>query len=252
MKKVIGLWLVLVALSFTGGGFSSAVVAQSKPVSHAAFDQQLKKFVSSNGTVNYKAWRQERPALQAYLKLLSENAPSSKWTQQEQLAYWINAYNAFTIERILMDYPVKSIKDLGGKVTFVNTVWDQKFFKIGGKAVDLNYIEHSILRKNFEEPRIHFAIVCASVSCPKLRNEAFTAANLEKQLENQTIQFINDPTKNKITATKAELSEIFNWFSGDFRKNGTVLQFVNRYSKIKANPKAKISYKDYNWALNGI
>jgi hypothetical protein len=183
---------------------------------------------------------------------LSDNPPSSKWTQQEQLAYWINAYNGFTIERILMDYPVKSIKDLGGKITFVNTVWDQKFFKIGGKPMDLNYIEHSVLRKNFEEPRIHFAIVCASVSCPKLRNEAYTAANLEKQLEDQTIQFINDPSKNKITANKAELSEIFNWFSGDFKKNGTVLQFVNRYSKTKANPNAKISYKDYNWGLNGI
>ncbi|ALJ00594.1 DUF547 domain-containing protein [Rufibacter tibetensis] len=251
MKKHFFLWLLVMGV-LTSCGFTTPLNAQSKPVSHAAWDQQLKKYVAANGRVNYKAWKQDRAALQSYLKLLGDNAPNNKWSRVDQLAYWINAYNAFTVERILMDYPVKSIKDLGGKVTFVNTVWDQKFIKIGGKMYDLNNIEHNILRKKFEEPRIHFAIVCASESCPRLRNEAYVGSRINAQLEEQTVQFINDSTKNKISANQAELSEIFNWFGGDFKKKGTLLQFINKYSRTKVNPSAKISFMNYDWALNGI
>lgn len=243
------LWAVF---GWSGCGFSSPSNAQSKPVSHAVWDQQVKKFVSPNGRVNYKAWQQDRPALQAYLKLLGENAPNQNWSQEEQLVYWINAYNAFTVERILMDYPVKSIKDLGGKIPFVNTVWDQKFIKIGDKRYSLNNLEHDILRKQFDEPRIHFAIVCASTSCPRLRNEAFTGARVNAQLEDQAIQFLNDPTRNKLAPAKAELSAIFQWFAGDFKKNGTLLQFINRYSKTKVNPNASVRYLPYDWSLNGF
>jgi hypothetical protein len=250
-KSLALMFLFLGGLHLSGCQFVPPSNAQSKPISHASWDQQLKKYVAPNGSVNYKAWLQDRASLKGYLKLLSDNAPNANWSKEDQLAYWINAYNAFTVERILMDYPVKSIKDLGGSVTFVNTVWDQKFFSIGGKKMDLNNIEHSILRKNFNEPRIHFAIVCASVSCPRLLNEAYTGAKVNAQLEEQTIQFINDPTRNRISADKAQLSEIFNWFAGDFKTNGSVLQFVNRYSKVKAKPNAKISYLTYNWGLNG-
>ncbi|WP_192820881.1 DUF547 domain-containing protein [Rufibacter sp. LB8] len=250
-RKFLTVYLFFLTILLSACGTSTPVNAQSQPVSHAAFDQQLKKFVSAKGDVNYKGWLQERSGLQRYLKLLSDNAPNKKWSREDQLAYWINAYNAFTIERILMDYPVKSIKDLGGPITFVNTVWDQKFFKIGGKDFSLNNIEHSVLRKDFKEPLIHFAIVCASASCPQLRNEAYTGAKINAQLDEQARQFINDPSKNRISGNKAQLSEIFNWFASDFKKKGSVLQFVNTYARTPAAPNTKISYLPYDWSLNG-
>ena len=108
---------------------------------------------------------------------LRKGHPNDKhWTETEQLAYWINAYNAFTVELILDHYPVASIRDIKEGVPFINSVWDIDFIKIEGKTYSLNDIEHRILRREFDEPRIHFAIVCASISCPKLRNEAFEAA----------------------------------------------------------------------------
>ena len=101
-----------------------------------------------------------------------------------------------------------------------------------------------------DEPRIHFAINCASFSCPKLINEAYTEANLEKQLATAAKSFINDTSKNTITANKVEISKIFDWFAGDFKQKGTVIDFLNQYSTLKINSKAKISYKEYNWTLN--
>jgi hypothetical protein len=143
---------------------------------------------------------------------LVNNPPDKKeWSESAQLAYWINVYNAFTIKLIIDHYPVESIKDIGSKiqVPFINSPWDIKLIEIEGKKYDLNNVEHSILRKDFEEPRIHFAIVCASFSCPKLRREAFTAEKLEEQLQEQAVDFINDPAKNSISKNKAEVSKIF-------------------------------------------
>jgi hypothetical protein len=116
--------------------------------------------------------------------------------------------------------------------------------------MSLDEVEHSILRKEFEEPRIHFAINCASVSCPPLLNEAFVASNLENQLMRVTTTFVNDPSRNKISSQSAQLSSIFSWFKGDFTKKGTLIEFLNRYSKVKISPNARISFLDYNWNLN--
>jgi hypothetical protein len=124
--------------------------------------------------------------------------------------------------------------------------------EIEGKKYDLNNVEHSILRKEFEEPRIHFAIVCASFSCPKLRREAFIAEKLEVQLQEQTVEFINDPAKNSISKNKAEVSKIFSWFKGDFTRNGSLADFINQYAKTKLDKDAKISYMDYDWSLNEV
>jgi hypothetical protein len=222
------------------------------PVSHAPLTELLKKHVAPNGEVNYKGFIKDSLALNQYLKQLSDNPPQNNWTREDQLAYWINAYNAFTVQLIIRNYPLKSIKDIGSKIKipFVNTPWDLKFVRIGKEKFDLNNLEHDILREKFKEPRIHFAIVCASVSCPRLLNEAYVGAKLNQQLEAQARGFINDKSRNKISANAAELSQIFNWFRGDFTRNGTLTDFLNRYSSIKINKNAQLTYLDYNWNLN--
>jgi len=228
------------------------VRAQQAPISHSMYDALLKKCVSTTGKVNYQGFIKDKTQFAQYLQLLSNNPPQQNWSKDEQLAYWINAYNAFTIQLITQHYPLKSIKDIGSSIAipFVNTPWNIKFIRIGKETYDLNNIEHDILRRKFNEPRIHFAIVCASVSCPKLLNEAFTGAKINQQLDAQARSFINDPSRNKISANRIQTSEIFNWFKGDFTKNGSLISFLNKYSKVKINANASVSTLDYNWNLN--
>lgn len=228
-------------------------MAGTTPPSHQVWDELVKTHVKSNGMVDYKGFIRDKTKLEHYLRLISANAPDRKtWSKNEQLAYWINAYNAFTVKLIVDHYPVKSIRDLGPelKIPLIKDVWHYKFFKIGGVESSLDEIEHSILRKEFEEPRIHFAINCASVSCPPLLDEAFFPEKLETQLSKVTTAFINDPIRNKIAPDQAQLSSIFSWFKGDFTKKGTLIDYINRYAKVKLKSDAKISYLDYNWNLN--
>lgn len=225
----------------------------STPPSHASWDALLKKHVNANGEVDYEGFKKDRVQLQSYLDLLSSHAPDdATWSENQKLAYWINVYNAFTIELILRHHPLESIKDIGSKiqVPFVNSPWDVKFIEIAGETYDLNNIEHNILRKLFDEPRIHFAIVCASVSCPNLRAEAYTGDKVQDQLEEDAIYFVNDSSKNKLSADKVELSKIFSWFTGDFTKKGSLIDFLNQYSELDINENAKVSHLDYNWGLN--
>ncbi|WP_345795472.1 DUF547 domain-containing protein [Algoriphagus sp. CAU 1675] len=228
-------------------------MAGTKAPSHQIWDGLLRKHVSSDGKVNYKGFIQDRAELEKYLDLLSQNAPDRKnWSKNQQLAYWINAYNAFTLKLIVDNYPTKSIRDLGPKlkIPLLNDVWHYEFFQIGGQKSSLDEIEHSILRKEFDEPRIHFAINCASVSCPPLLNEAFVPEKLESQLDRVARAFINDPIRNKISPENLNLSSIFSWFKGDFTKKGSLVDFLNQYSKVKILASADISYLDYNWDLN--
>ncbi|GAB2781272.1 DUF547 domain-containing protein [Rhabdobacter roseus] len=234
---------------------TSAPTSDAAPadVSHAAWDKLLKKHVNAQGMVNYKGFKQDRAELKKYLDQLSKNAPNPKtWSKDEQLAYWINAYNAYTVELILEYYPLKSIKDIGSsiKIPFVNTPWDIKFIEIGGKKMDLNNIEHGIIRKQFNEPRIHYALVCAALSCPPLRNEAFLPEKLDKQLDDQGRAFLNDPTKNVVTKDKASISKIMDWYGGDFKKKMPIRDWVNQYANTKLSEGGSISFMDYNWTLN--
>lgn len=245
MKKIVLIVFLIVC--------SWRAEAQSK-ISHEIFDELLKKYVSAEGRVNYKEFVKDTVTLNRYLNLLSINPPNEKiWTQQEQMAYWINAYNAFTIKLITQYYPIKSIKDIGSsiQIPFVNTPWDIKFITIGKEKLDLNNIEHVKLRKQFDEPRIHMVLVCASKSCPILLNEAYDPKRLEQQLTRQTKAFFADPFRNKISPDKPQLSMIFKWYTMDFTKNrGSVVSFVNVHSPVKIKPDAKISYLDYDWGLN--
>lgn len=244
MRILIVLTILFVTLS------SSAI---SPNVDHNLFDQLLKKHVNERGLVDYKGFKREQGELRNYLNLLSGHPPTDQWARTDQMAYWINAYNAFTIELILNHYPVRSIKDIGSKIRipFVTTPWAAKFFKIGGEPTSLDNIEHGILRKKFSDPRIHFALVCAAVSCPPLRNEAYVGSRLDAQLNDQGRIFFNDPSKNIVTAGRASLSKILDWYGGDFKTNGqTIARWVNRYATTKLDDNAPVSYQNYNWALN--
>lgn len=212
---------------------------------HELWNELLEKHVSDDGIVNYKSFKTEHKKLLDYIYVLNlgykyDNLKSLN--KEEKLSYWINAYNALTIDLILRHYPLNSIKD-------INNPWDQRLWKFGEKWLNLNDIEHEILRK-MNEPRIHFAIVCASVSCPKLQNEAFEASKLETQLTQTTKAFLADSKRNNITENDLELSKIFQWFVKDFKQNGSLIDFLNKYSDVKISSKAKITYKDYNWNLN--
>lgn len=232
----------------------SAGFAQTKAPSHEIFDKLLKKNVTADGKVNYKAFIKDSVELTKYLRLISATPPDERtWSRYEQMAYWINAYNAYTIKLIIKYYPIKSIKDIGSsiQIPFVNTPWDIKFIMIGKEKMDLNNIEHGNLRKKFDDPRVHMALVCASKSCPILLNEAYDAKRLDDQFAKQTKAFLADSFRNKMSADKPQLSMIFKWYGMDFNKNGgSVRDFINKYSDVKIKPDAKISHVDYDWGLN--
>ncbi len=222
--------------------FCLSVSAFGQKINHSVFTDFLQKQVSTEGEVNYKNIKANDDELHAYLNQFIAISPKDSWTKKEKLAYWINAYNAFTIKLIIDNYPLESIKD-------IKNPWDKEFIPINGKMLSLNHIEHEILRK-MNEPRIHFAIVCASASCPKLQNKAFIAEKLDSQLTAVTKGFLSDSSKNNIQKDVIEISKIFKWFSKDFKENGTLIDFLNTYSDVKISSEAKINYMDYSWELN--
>lgn len=208
------------------------------------WDDLLSKYVDATGNVNYKGLKTEESTLDAYLKNLAEAPPSESSGRSEKLVYYINLYNAATVKLILENYPVNSIKDL-------NKPWEKKWVRVGEKTISLATIEHKILRK-LDEPRIHFAINCASYSCPRLLNRAYTLEKLEQDLEEVTREFVNDEKRNKIGSEEAEISAIFKWYKSDFTRNTSLADYINRYSDIKIGPGTKIKYLKYDWSLNEI
>lgn len=210
---------------------------------HQIWNELLKNYVSEDGHVDYKGFSKERDQLDEYLNQLSHQAPNGRWSDSDKIAFWINVYNAFTVDLILDHYPIKSIND-------ITNPWTGKIIKIGEDQLSLNDVENMFLRKDFDEVRIHFAINCASKSCPPLRNEAYTGQKLEKQLTEQTRQFINDPSYNVIQPKQLKLSMIFQWYEKDFIKDGTVQDFLLLHSDIPFDKNAEINYLNYDWRLN--
>jgi Protein of unknown function, DUF547 len=255
MKKLRFIFLLSISLLSLQSCFAvDAPTSTAAPMSHDAWDKLLKKHVSDKGVVSYTGFKKDQIALKAYTDLLASNAPNDKWSKDEKLTYWINAYNAFTVQLIVnhLDKKIKSIKDITGiSIPLVNSPWDIKFIKIGDKTMDLNQIEHGIIRKQFTEARIHFALVCAAKSCPSLRNEAYDAAKLNAQLDDQAVIFLNDATKNKVSKSDIKLSPIFNWYEGDFTAKMPLKDWAAKYAKTKPEGVQKVSFLDYDWALNG-
>ncbi len=216
-------------------------------------------------TVDYRGFARERAALDGYLKTLAAvpRRDYDRWTWPQRQAFLINAYNAATVQLVLTRYPqLDSIKDLGG---LLSSPWKRSFVPLLGKSRSLDDIEHGLLRgaPEYRDPRIHFAVNCASIGCPALRSEAFTAASLDAQLRDQTQRFLRDRSRNRLRAgapLKLELSSIFDWYARDFSSMGGVLAFVADYADaMGANREqvallrtrnAKLHFLDYDWSLN--
>ena len=229
------------------------VKSDSRPISHALWDAELKTYVSDEGWVDYAAWVQDTAALVDYIELLASHHPNdANWSDDEQLAYWINAYNAYTVKLVLDHWPLESIKDIrpNGK-GFVNSVWDIKFIEIEGHEYDLNNVEHGVIRPKFEDQRIHVAVNCASVSCPPLLNEAFVADRLDQQLDSAVTAFLRGPRNDLSDAAQPKISSIFKWYGPDFEWGGSSLPaFIEEYSGYRLPEGTQFEYLDYDWGIN--
>ena len=258
--------LVLGSLLVTG-------FAQAFDQQHSRWDALVKKHVVwiNDGVasqVNYRGFQQDQVELQAYLDSLSavSEATFKSWTKPQQLAFLINAYNAFTVQLILTEYPqLQSIKDLG---SFLRSPWKKAFFTLFGAQHHLDYIEHDLIRAPgvYDEPRIHVAVVCASIGCPALHTEAYIADKLDAQLEQGMRRFMADRSRNRYNATtgQLEVSKIFDWYGDDFTQGhggfNSVASVFARYADLLSddaqqqarirNGEVKIIFLDYDWALN--
>jgi hypothetical protein len=264
MKKILSL---LSALLFTVL-FSAGALAQYDH-EQAAWDGLVKKHVkwlpdNKQSRVDYAGFAKDRAELKKVLDAMSAvpRAEFDAWSKPQRMAFLVNAYNAFTVEWILTKYPdLKSIKDLG---SFTQSAWKKKFFKLLGEERHLDWIEHEQLRPNYADPRIHAAVNCASIGCPALRNEAFTAAKLEQQLDDGMQRFMADRTRNRFKDGKLQVSSIFKWFREDFEKGHKGINKLDdvfaRYAvqltddaadqaKLKAGG-LPVEFLDYDWSLN--
>jgi len=215
------------------------------------FSNLLEKYVK-NGVVNYAGLKKDERKLNQYLNILEQKDVSSL-SRKGKMAFYINVYNAWTIKLILSGYPgVKSIKDLGG---FWGP-WKKKIVRLNGQVVTLDHIEHDILRPKFKDPRVHFAVNCASKGCPLLLSEPYYGEKLDEQLNRVTRKFINNTERNYLAGDKLYVSSIFKWFSEDF--NDDVIGFFIKYAdaglkkEIKSKQsRLKVKYLKYDWSLNG-
>jgi hypothetical protein len=238
---------------------------------HSAWDRVLKKYVTEDGRVDYAALKENRAELDGYIAQLAARSPESHPqdfpTPAAQLAYWINAYNALMANGVLNHWPIKSVREIG---VLPFAVFRAKDYTAGGKKVSLNDIEHGIIRKQFAEPRINFALVCASLGCPKLRREAFTPDRLEEQLEDSARYFLSESRNLSVDAerNRVTLSKIFDWYGSDFEKHvrakgisatgHPILDYAQLYADeatrdaIAALKKPRVAYSDYSWEINAV
>ena len=258
--------LIILALSFAPVTFAAAF-------DHSDWNALLQQHVKSvNGgkatEVNYKGVAIDRQKLQAYLTDLSgvDESTFTGWSKPDQLAFLINAYNGWTVELILAKYPkLDSIKDLG---SLFKSPWKKKFIPLFGKNVSLDDIEHGLIRApgSYDDPRIHFAVNCASIGCPALRSEAYRGEILESQLKDAEMLFLSDVSRNRFSDGVFELSSIFKWYGDDFKKgylgidslegyllsHGELLGLTSKENDTLGESEVKISYLKYDWKLNDV
>jgi uncharacterized protein DUF547 len=235
--------LVAILLFFSGAAHA---------FDHGPWDILLKKHVvviEGGKASQFRYAEVDRNALRSYLARLSKVNESEfeGWSREERMAFLINAYNAFTVEKILTRYPdIRSIWDFGK--LFGNPFKDE-FFTLLGRRQSLDGVEHGMLRKDYREPRVHYALNCASVGCPMLREEAYVAARLERQLEEQALRFLSDRSRNRFRDGRLEVSKIFDWFKEDFEPRQ---KYFARYAAALGYPGSEVSlsFLDYDWALN--
>ncbi|RBP83935.1 DUF547 domain-containing protein [Marinomonas rhizomae] len=263
--------LIFTLLSFVLTGLFSSPLSAANEFDHSQWNTLLKQHVLPlNGgqasQVDYQGFVDDKASLDAYLKTL-ENVSQSEfddWSKDNQLAFLINAYNAWTVDLILTEWPdLDSIKDLG---RFFSSPWSKSFIPLLGKTRSLDDIEHNLIRGSdrYQDPRIHFAVNCASIGCPALRNEAYKGQSLDTQLNEQTQLFLQDRSRNRINDNQLELSSIFKWYREDFEKGwqgySSLEQFLaDHATDLSLSPEAlqilkdkdmTIRFLDYDWALN--
>ena len=245
--------LAFVLLIFWAAGLVVSPPARGEMgVDNSLYDRLLKQYVNQ-GVVDYRGFKNEEAVLDQYLKILEDTDPQ-KLSRSEQFAFYVNAYNAWTIKLILSAYPgLKSIKELGG---FLSTPWKKKIARIDGEVLTLDAIEHDLLRKQFKDPRVHFAVNCASQGCPPLRSEPYQGIILNRQLDEMTTAFLNDPARNYLDGNTLFVSSIFKWFAEDFNNDivGYFVKYAREDFKKRLEPsrdRIKIKYLDYDWSLNG-
>ena len=241
------IYSVILYLQITVFGVSSSLAFDH---SHAELNSVLKAYVDADGMVDYQGLKTHRSTLDGYLDKTGAVSESEfdSWTRNQQLAFLINVYNGETLKLIIDHYPVKSIKKIGG---LFGQPWNLKSVTLFGKKTTLNTIEHEILRPKYKDPRIHFAIVCAAMGCPPLRNEAFTPENLNDQLDARGRFFLSQKNKNRLDDDILYLSPIFDWFKEDFTEKGSLQNFVTAFfpENIKGK-KLRIKFTSYDWRLN--
>jgi hypothetical protein len=203
-------------------------------------DPFFKKYIEKNGKVDFKNLKKNIKELDATLAIFTQNAPKEDWHRNERLAYWLNVYNLQFLKIVAEKYPVNNILDIhNGKL------WQVKCIVINGRSYCLDEIENEIIRKDFNEPRIHFALFSAAVSSPPILNQVFTPGNMNNHFEELTKKFINSKN-NKITNTQLDISPVFKWYAADFKD---VVAFLSKYSGISIRPDAQINYNEYDWTL---
>lgn len=225
------------------GLFSAPVSAFDQ--THKGWDTIVSTYVDGD-SFNYRGLKPHSDNVGAYLKSMAEvREPEFEgWSVDEQLAYLINLYNAATIDLILKNYPVKSIKEINS-----GKPWELKTTSLFGKMISLDQLENEVIRGQYEEPRIHFAVNCASVGCPSLREDAYVASKLDVQLEEQTKKFMGDEKHNRIEGDTLVLSPIFDWYGSDFKKSGdSIIGFIGKY--LPASKGKGITFGEYDWSLN--
>ncbi|MBI1982726.1 MAG: DUF547 domain-containing protein [Acidobacteria bacterium] len=240
---------------------------QRPPFDYRPLERVLAKYLDAEGRVDYAALKQNRHDLDEMIERISsvspDSAPELFPTREAKLAYWINAYNAWILRIVVDNYPTTSITKIG---MIPYGAFFVKRVRLGGSKMTLRSLENDIVRGRFHDPRIHFAINCASASCPPLRNRVYLAETLDQQLDAATRAFINDPRHVKLDAAgnRIELSKIFDWYASDFTealgsKSGgkrTVADYLKGYLNderrqvLEKLPQAKVSYQEYDWNLN--
>lgn len=219
-------------------------IDQQSRLNHDEYSNLLHKY-SQNGKVDYQGLKTEQIALKNYLKKLSNFQPDDSWSRNEQLAYWINLYNASTINLILDHYPVNSIKEINN-----GSPWSLKIVNVGDSICTLDELENKIIRPLFNDPRIHFALNCGARSCAPIPDRAFEGYDLNDQLNQQTKSFLKDEL-NSTNSNEIELSKVFDWYKEDFKSNpDSIILFLNKYMDTTINKDTKIKYKEYDWNLN--
>lgn len=230
--------LVLLVLSIQGAA------AQELKEFYSNTDSFLKSTVK-NGRVDYTAIKNNPTKLNALVAAAHE-IKVEKTDAINYQAFWINTYNILVIHGVVKNYPLKSPLNVPG-------FFDKITYEVGGKNVTLNDIENKLLRANFpKEARFHFVLVCAGLGCPPIIDTAYIPTTLDTQLQRQTVLALNNPDFIQITKNKAKISQLFEWYKGDFEQNGDVIAFINRYRKEKLPEKVKVSYYPYDWTLNEV